>query len=95
MPNRVDVPDADRRAVKALCERIGVSRAAARLGMGKDSLLRIISRMPIRHGTLLVLRERLARVDANEREEAAAAKAARRARVDAGVLVPASENKVE
>lgn len=61
MQKDVPVDEVDRLAVEALCNRVGVRQAAEKLGMSRDSVLRVVARQPIRKGTLLVLKDALAK----------------------------------
>lgn len=60
MQSDVEVDEASRLAVEAMCSKIGIQGTSKALGMGRDSVLRVIARQPVRKGTVLVLREALA-----------------------------------
>lgn len=56
------IDDDGRRLVEELCQEIGVAGAAKQLDVGKDSLLRVLAKQPIRRGTLHMLRQALERL---------------------------------
>jgi hypothetical protein len=51
--------------VAAEVGRVGTARASKVLGLGRESVARIVAGLPVRAGTLALLRERLATIDAD------------------------------
>ena len=57
-----EVSTEERQRVAALRDALGIPEAAKKLGLSRDSLLRILAASPVHRGTVLVLREALARL---------------------------------
>lgn len=49
-----------RRAVRQLIDAVGTAKAAKTLGLGRETLARVVAGLVVRRGTLSLLRERLA-----------------------------------
>lgn len=60
-----DVSPEERARLKALLDAHGLPGVVKKLGMGRDAVLRILATAPVHRGTVLVLREALARLDAS------------------------------
>jgi hypothetical protein len=56
----VDPTETDRQAVLALVRRIGEAPAVAHLGINRFTLARVAATLPVREGTLELVRARLA-----------------------------------
>jgi hypothetical protein len=54
---------AERRALRAYVDRVGILAAVDRLRVGRESVARAIGGMPIRRGTIVIVRAALATVD--------------------------------
>jgi hypothetical protein len=50
---------AERSALRALVDRIGVLAAVAKLGVSREPITRAIAGMPVRRGTIAILRTAL------------------------------------
>jgi hypothetical protein len=57
-----DITPDERLRCAQLHDVLGLSAAARKLGIGKDSLLRILASSPVHRGTVAVLRMALARL---------------------------------
>jgi hypothetical protein len=53
----------EKQRIEALRDALGIPKTAEKLGMNKDTILRILASAPVHRGTVLVLREALAKLN--------------------------------